>query len=278
MKSQTFPEQQQVNPWRRPTWRWERAEHLVRAGRYVSRKRDDIPTAIAVNYIREINRSVSELRLERVRDRFQHLAQAHDIWQAAGAERLEVETRILARQTDVEIGLEMALPAPTVQAYRDIFFHVDDRIGASSFIQFQVIKVHPSRPPTPIQLMQMCAYVHGPHVIEPWLEILRDSHGSRDLSSAAGRMAESLDLMVSVHSLPADSDTGGSLLRRLPVVAETQWKFAISVSAARVFRGTTDALIRDLELPRARLEPFSYAPTTTGGQDGEESRKIRKVA
>jgi len=33
-------------------------------------------------------------------------------WQAAGAEGLEVETRILGRQNDAEIGLEMGLSAP----------------------------------------------------------------------------------------------------------------------------------------------------------------------
>jgi hypothetical protein len=278
VKSRTFPDQQLLNPWRKPTWRWDRAHDLVRTGRYVSRRRDDIPTAIAVAYIRETNRSLSELRLRRVRERFRHVDQAHDIWQAAGPENLEIETRILARQNDVEIGLEMGLPAPTAQAYRDIFFHVDDRIGASSFIQFQVIKMHPGRPPTPVQLMQMCAYVHGPHAIEPWLDILRDNHGSRDLSSAAGRMAAALDLLVFAHSLPADSETRRSLAGRLPVVLETDWEFAVSVPAAREFRGTTDALMRGLALPRARLEPFSYAPTTTRCQDGQETHKTRKVA
>lgn len=278
MKSQTYPEQQHFNPQRKPTWRWDRAEHLVRTGRYVSRKRDDIPTAIAVNFIREVNRSVSELRLRRVRDRFRHVDQAHNIWLSAGAEALEIETRILAGQNDTEIGLEMGQPAETIQAYADLFYAVRDRLHATSYIQFQVISMHPGRPPTPIQLMQMCAYVHGPHVVEPWLEILRDNRSSLDLSSAAGRIAASIELLVLAHSLPTDPETGGSLLRRLPVVAETQWKFAISVSAARAFRGTTVALIRGLELPQARLEPFSYAPAATRGQDGGESHRTRKVA
>jgi len=278
VKSRSFPEQQQLNPWRKPTWRWDRAEHLVRAGRYVSRKRDDIPTAIAVAYIRETSRCLSELRLQRVRDRFRHVDQAHNIWRSAGAEALEIEVRILARQTDVEVGLEMGLPAATIQAYGDLFYAVRDRLHATSYIQFQVISMHPGRPPTPIQLMQMCAYVHGPHVVEPWLEILRDNRSSLDLSSAAGLIAASIELLVLAHSLPTDPETGGSLLRRLPVVAETQWKFAISVSAARAFRRTTDALIRDLELPPATLGPFSYAPTTTRCQDGQETHKTRKVA
>ena len=275
VKSRTFPEQQQFNPRRKPTWRWGRAEHLVRAGQHMSKRRDDEATGIAVNYIREVNRSLSELRLRRVRERFRHVARAHNIWLSAGAEGVEIETRLLGRQNDAEIGLEMGLPAPTVQAYRDIFFHVDDRIDASSYILFQVIGMHPQRTPTPVQLMQASVYHHGPHVIEPWLQYLRDSHGSRDLTSAAGRMAESLDLLVSAHALPADLETGWSLARRLPVVFQTDWKFGISVSAARVFRGTTDALIRDLELPQARLEPFSYAPTTTRCQDGQETHKTR---
>jgi len=278
VKSRTFPDQQLFNPWRKPTWRWDRAHYLVRTGRYVNRKRDDIPTVITVNYIREVNRSLTELRLRRVRERFRHVAGAHDIWQDAGAVGLEIQTRLLARQTDAEIGLEMGLPTPTVQAYRDIFFHVDDRIDASSYILFQVIGMHPQRTPTPVQLMQASVYHHGACLIEPWLQYLRDSRGSRDLSSAAGRMAESLDLLVSAHALPADSETGKSLARRLPVVVDTDWKFAVSVPAASEFRRTTDALIRGLELPPASLEPFSYAPTTTRCQDGQETHKTRKVA
>jgi hypothetical protein len=206
------------------------------------------------------------------------VARAHNIWQSAGAESLEIETRVLAGQNDTEIGLEMGLPAATIQAYADIYFAVRDRLHASSYILFQVVGLHPQRTPTPVQLMQATVYHHGPHLIEPWFRYLRDSSAGRDLSSAPGRMAESLDLLVSAHSLPTDPETGGSLVRRLPVVVETSWEFAISVPAARAFRRTTEAIIRGLALPRATPGPFSYGPTTGRGQDREESRNMRKVA
>lgn len=260
MKRRTYPEQQQLNPCRKPCWRWLRACDLINTGRYMSRKRDDEATGVAVQYVREINRSLTELRLRRVRQRFQHVATAHDIWQHSGMEQLEIQTRILSRQNDIEIGLEMDLPAPTIQAYRDIFFHVDDRINATSYIQFQIIAMHPRRPPTPIQLMQMCVYHHGPHAIEPWLTYLRDDSKSRDLTTTAGRMAASIDLLLSVHSLPDDAETRWSLLKRMPFLLKNEWKFAVSVPAAAAFRKSTHGIIGDLELPRAELAPTSYAP------------------
>jgi hypothetical protein len=226
----------------------------------MSKKRDDEATGIAVRFIRETSRCLTELRLRRVREKFRHVVRAHDIWQAGGMEELEIQTRILARQNDMEIGLEMDLPSPTVQAYADLFFAVRDRLHATSYIQFQIVGMHPRRPPTAVQLMQMSAYLRGPCLIEPWLTYLRDESKSRDLSTTAGRMAASLDLLLAVHALADDTDTRWSLVKRLPIVMKNEWDFAVSVPAARAFCESTTNIINDLALPGAELEPLSYAP------------------
>ena len=278
MKRLPYPEQQKLNPWRKPAWRWHRACDLIRTGQYLSRKRDDEPTGIAVQYIREVNRSLSELRLKRVRQRFVHVANALDIWQAGGAGQLEIESRILARQNDTEIGLSMNLPAPTIQAYADFFFCVREWIDANSYILFQVIKMHPSRPPTPMQLMQACAYHHGPALIEPWLEFLRDQSTSPNLTSAAGRMAASFDLLHTVHSLPDDAETTMRVCKHMPIFVKNEWRFATSAPATSAFCKSTDAIIGNMALPSAELEPFSYARSVKPKANRGRKHNIRKVA
>jgi hypothetical protein len=244
----------------------------------MSRKRDGGATGIAVHYIRELAKCRSELRLRRVRERFRHVVRAHDIWQNGGTEELEIQTRILARQNDKEIGLETGLPPETVQAYGDLFFAVRDRLHAASFVQFQIIGMHPRRPPTLIQLMQMCAFVHGPHMIEPWFQYLQEDSVSRDLTSAADRMTASIELFVSAHTLPDDAETYMSVLKRLPFVFKNERKSAVSVPVTVAFRKSTHAIIVDLELPRVDLQPLSYAPGRKPSPDRTEQRDKRKSA
>lgn len=262
MRPPPFPEQQRCNPFRSPAWRWDRANDLINTGRYLSRKRDDAPTGIAVDYLREINRCASELRLKRVRQRFRYVVQAHDIWKAATRERLEIETRILARQTDTEIGFEMNLPPETVQAWHDLFFHVRDRISATSYVTFQIIGLDPQRPLTPIQLMQLCVLHHGPHLIEPWFEYLKEERKHHGLETPEGRLAASLDLLLAVHSLSDDEKTRWSLVKGIPFLVKNQRDFSKSIAASAAFRKSTAEIISELSFPTVELEPCSYAPTS----------------
>jgi hypothetical protein len=82
MRRRPFPETAAMSPFRRPCWRWLRAQALIATGKYLSKLRDDKPTRIAGEYLREIGKCRSDLRLRRVRARFRYLAEAHGIWQA----------------------------------------------------------------------------------------------------------------------------------------------------------------------------------------------------
>ena len=164
-RSPTFPEQQQLNPCRQPSWRWGRASDLVKTGRYLSRKRDDEATGIAVHYLREINRCRSSRRLRRVKNRFRFVAEAREIWEAHGEVRLELESRVLARQSDVAIALAMDLPAETLQAYCDLFFDLRDRLNVKGYILWGVVGVPLEGGCSPHQLMLLSAYHHGPLVV-----------------------------------------------------------------------------------------------------------------
>jgi hypothetical protein len=73
MDRRSFPELQQENPYRRPTWRWDRATDLVTTGQFFTAEQDDTATGIAVAYLRALARCNSELRLDRVQTYYQHV-------------------------------------------------------------------------------------------------------------------------------------------------------------------------------------------------------------
>ena len=276
-----YCEYQSHNPFRPPDWRWDRANDLVNRRRYYSKKRDDTATGIAVRYLRDMARCYSELRLRRTKDRYKHVDQAKQLRERSDDRRLEIEARMLARQNDVEIGLQMDLPAATVQAFRDIFFHVDDRIDATSYILFQVVGLQPQLPPCPVTLMKSSAYSHGPAVIEPWLQYLRDGPNAGDLTSADGRLAATIDLVVAAQAVRDDVKTCRSLAKLAPILLTNGSNFPKSVSAAKAFSESTSRITADLDLPGSVLAPFSYAPDQQGWRtDGYRTRrwKDRKVA
>lgn len=281
IRRRPYYELQRQNPFRKPSWRWDRANDLVKGGRYYSKKRDDVTTGITVAYLRDMSRCYSQLRLKRVKDRYKHVDQARQLWEGLDDRRLEIETRILAKQNDVEIGLQMDLPAATVQAFRDIFFHIDDRLGATSYILFQVVGLQPQLPPSIVTLMKSSAYFHGPAVIDPWLQYLRDGPNAADLTSENGRLAAAIDLFVAAHTLPGDAKTRRSLLRLAPFLLKNGANFPKSVSAAKAFSESTSRVLADLDLPDTVLAPFSYAPDHQGWRtDGcrTRRRKDRKAA
>lgn len=274
----TFPEQQRFNPFRRPSWCWDRAQELIRTGQYYSRKRDDAATGIVVEYLREITQCRSELRLKRIKDRFRHLALAQDIWQSAGTRRLEIELRILARQNDTEIGLEMDIPAATSQAYRDIYFDIEDRIDSTSYILHRVIGIRPDHPPAPVQFAKACAYHHGPGIVAPLIVYLTQDNEAADLTSAAGRRTAAIDLLFRVHVLSDSEKTQRSLLKRLPFLVQNTSKFAKSVSAAAAFRKSTSEIMEELGFPYTRLAPISYAPPPKPSRQRRKQLQLSKAA
>lgn len=276
-----YYELQRQNPFRKPRWRWDRANDLVKSGCYYSKKRDDVATGIAVAYLRDTARCYSELRLRRVRDRYEHVHEAKQLWEDIDGRRLEIDARILARQNDVEIGLATNLPAVTIRAYADLFYDIRGRIDSTSYILFEVIGLRPPLPPSPAALMKSSAYFHGPAIIEPWLQYLGDGPNEADRTSAAGRLMANIDYFVAAHTLPDNAETRHSLVKLAPILMRNGSNSSKSVSAAKAFSESTLAIMAGLDLPDSVLPPFSYAPADREWRtDGcrTRQRKDRKAA
>ena len=117
-----YHEYQARNPFRSPSWRWNRAEDLVRRGRYYSKKRDDPATGEAVYYLRTRRRGEHDRPSSRWLERYSDLDTAHGLFEQNGLRRLELEARILARQSPAEIANAMSLRAGAIEKYQSVFF------------------------------------------------------------------------------------------------------------------------------------------------------------
>jgi len=231
----TNPRHAACDPARPPDWRWQRAAAIVAAGQHVSTKREDPPTCQAVRFIRALRRYVSDRGARVLTKRQPEIAMALKLHQGNPLRKLEIECRILARQTPAVIGRATSLPPSVVKAYGDLFYNVQDKLDASVYIIYAVVGM-PVLGPVPAETLAMaCAYLHGPQVIPAWMDYLVHAHEHHSLTTAEGRSRASIALLVQVYALPSDAKTGWSLVRTYPSLLEISTKPAPAVTVARAY-------------------------------------------
>lgn len=247
-----------LDPFRRPDWRWERAQYLVDQGKYFSTKRDDTATGIAIKYLREMGRRSSKGLKRRIHPRFSHVDRARREFEAANGHRLEIETRMLARQSDTAIGYQLDLPPETVQAYRDLFFDIEGRIEAKGYLLHEVIGFRSSSSADVIALMQLSAYLQGPEVIGPWMTYLRQGWNGVDLSTEQDRLLATIHIAVESQQLSESPVHCRTLARNASILLDSDSGPRRPVSVATAFSSLCSQIEANLPLPVAGLPPFSY--------------------
>lgn len=210
-RGRPFYELTKYNP--RPAWRWERACDLIDRRMNASRVRDDELTCELVGFRRAQLRAYTNCSQRRLSRRFPHILAAHELACGWSRQKLELEARVLARQSIEQISLHVSLAPETVQAFEDAFFDVRTCLHATTYIVFKVCGM----PMQPCKigvawdvLFKMNAYFHGPHAVDAWLRSWELSNGPNaeppDLSTADGRFAKRIDLLLKLHNLPVPSD------------------------------------------------------------------------
>lgn len=259
MTDVSYVQQLHLDPYRRPDWRWERARYLVEHGNYFSKKRDDTATGIAVKYMREVSRRSTGGHKRRIRSRFDHVDRASQEFEKSNGHRLEIETRMLARQSDTAISYELGLPPETVQAYRDLFFDIQDRIDLKSYIVHLINQFHPSKGTNAITVMQLSAYFQGPEVIEPWMAYIREGWNGEDLSTERDRLRATVAIIVESQQLSEIPVHYRTLARNTSVLLDSG--SPRPVTAATAFSNLCSKIEANLPLPATELHPLSYFTT-----------------
>ena len=158
------------NPRRPSDWRWQHASSMVEDGAHLNRKRDDTWVRKAVHFLRALNNCDTDLQRRTLAESNPEMFWAHDIYQSEGAPtRIELESRLLAKDSYENISNSLCLPEDAVKAYERIFFNIEDRHENSGYIFHQIIgrAMHRGLSEREFEaLWKLYAYVYGPHMLE----------------------------------------------------------------------------------------------------------------
>jgi hypothetical protein len=260
MLQDDFVKSHPKSPFRSPDWRWCRATAIVAAPRRVSRNREDPTTRRAVSFIRATRKAASEKAHRRIAIAYPDLFTACQLMQNGGRRQLELESRVLARQTSELIGEVMALPLHTVQAFRTLYFDVEDLIDAASYINNVVLGLNGPSTASAETWMRALAYSRGPQVIEPFLDFLEHSTEIHNLAIPEGRQRESLALFLAVKALDVEAKDLARLRKLAPIIFSQTQKPDRYVPVPAVF-----AAMAERSLPRLpfRASDEASSPQST---------------
>lgn len=256
-----YPDHAPELPTSGPDWRWARALELISTKRNASLGRDGPDIIRAISFIRQSLKDVTGARMKRLLKEDPALVLAVQIAIEGGRRQLELHCRVLAGESSGVIAVEMGLAKSIVQTYCLLFFDVAERLDATSFILHRVIGLPLSGPPTDESMMMACAYYHGPMTIKPWLDYLDHQCEAHDLTTAEGRMRESLELLRAAHILDFHAEAPIVLAKRLRLLSETHAKMFRSRSAAEVISENVAGKLGELIWREVENEP---SPKTTG--------------
>lgn len=278
-RRRSFPESQNFNPWRPPDWRWRRAIQIIAKGWYASVKRDDAMTCAAVRLIRKLNRGCTERAVRNLTKREPRLMMALKLHQEGGARCLEVNSRVLARQSAAMIAEVLGLTSGMVQVYTQLFFSVEDRINAPGYVTNELIKLPvDGSEPSPAQLMMAVAYHHGPAALEAYLDYMPHRGDAHDLKNLTGRTRESFELLTAVHALQPGEDSPTSLGWKAPYILETGSNFENTRAPRQAFAAGAAQIAAELPWKASETAPETLAGGHGRADDRGGSPEKGKIA
>lgn len=267
----SYPQSQTYNPARPPDWRWRRACHIVESGMYASSKRDDEMTCRAVRFLRASRRCRSDRGYRNLAKREPGIFLALRL---ARESTLEVQSRVLAEESDRTIARKIGLPERAVGAYTGLFFSVRDRLHAKLYIAFEVAGLHPAEAPSDRGLMLASCYHHGPHAVDTWLDHFAHVGKNHDLNTELGRQRASIELFIAVNQLRVTKDNHLIFLKRFDLIDEMALKSGKARSIPAAFSENTSQFLTEMRW----AEPLARDVAVSGEQEAapRQSNKARK--
>ncbi len=241
------------NPFRPPDWRWKRAAWLVANKMNASRKRDDGPTCRAVQFMRNLRRVGDDIGCRRLMGRFPDIVLAVKLSKAGPLTVLEMESRILGRQPSELIAEHLEVPITVAEAYRTFFFDVDDRIDSTSLIMHTIIGA-PILGDSAERWTKLSAYLHGPTVIEPWLDYLRHRDKTHDLNTLGGWRHDLIDIFLRAQELEIEGTGAEQLVKNLPFIMGSWQKNSVFRSVSSVFHEIAMGSLSRLSWPQPAVK------------------------
>ncbi len=277
-RTRYYPDFGPLLPTSGPDWCWSRAVELVTSGRHTSLSRDGPDIARAVTFIRKLAKHRAKNSMNQLLKEDASLTLAVKLHHEDSRRALELKCRVLGRQSAGAIAVEMGLTESLVETYCRMFFDVKRSLGATSYILHNVIGLHPSEPAAVEKLMMAFAYYRGPSLIESWLDFLDHQGEPHDLTTEVGRTRESIELLVAVHSLPADAQTSASLFKRAKLIFEPCKDLFPKRSFEPGFSRTVAELLQEMTWKPPGTRGDSKSGQVNGPSSGHDSSPMRHTA
>jgi len=142
--------------YRRPEWRWLRAQYLHDTGRRMDGRIDDAKVA-------QTRKALSLRRGKR--SKADSIHDAYEVWAGDAMQRGKLEARLLTDESGTAIAAKVGLPCCLVEAYSAIFFDVRGMKSAIHWLHHQAIGYSPFggfTGPMPFAAWKLAGLVGGP--------------------------------------------------------------------------------------------------------------------
>jgi hypothetical protein len=207
-----------ANPFRPPDWRWRGASQppMKRSRRGC---RDDDWVVRCRRFQAKLEKAGGDVHQARLARAHKDVLAAYLLRQGEPRRRWEVEARVLAGQTDEEIGDRVGVDGTVIQAYEAMFFAVRTRLRCCDWVMACVIgpKLWEGFDVGDVETVwKVVAYQCGPVVFDSLIENVRED----GRPPADPELAEQLEILVAVTAMPAIPKNAAAILRLDALVRE----------------------------------------------------------
>jgi hypothetical protein len=178
---------------------------------------------------------------------------AHQIQGGPSGIRLEIEARILARQTAQQIGRRVDLPADVIVTYEALFHNVADRLAATTYITTVVIgEIVPEGAGKFDfgRLIKWTAYNGGVGPLDAMLLYVTRRTELELMGTSSITLTRetqlAIDALVGAHSLQIDESTALDIASKGKIVHEILENKAPGALLADRFAAQTATLVKNL--------------------------------
>ncbi len=199
-----------ANPFKPLDWRWQRALQLL-APKTRRRRWDDGGVVRAGSFCKVLARVHGDSRHPRLVRGHPEVLGAYNLRQGNPHDSSEIEARLLAGQSDEEIGDRIGVPPAVIDLYEQLFYEVRHRLGCPDWIMATAIgpRLYEGFDSGDHEVIgKLLAYLRGPHVLDAWLGSI--AVGDR---VAAPGLAEDLGLLVAVMATTVTAENAAGLIR-----------------------------------------------------------------
>lgn len=158
------------DPFKSPSWRWERARWLRDRGKYIRAGKDDEWTLLTKKYQILLEKAKDEIDHYKLSCKFPGIYFAHDMYEREETDfKWTIEALILAKTPFDQIAKKVCCSIDVVFWYEKLFFNVTDKLDSPYYIVNRVFgnSIHRGVTDRNYDLLwKLYGYMYGPMVLE----------------------------------------------------------------------------------------------------------------